>query len=703
MKWTLRILGTLTLWALLSVAGAWLTFPWYAQALLDRVSAGSGIRLQLHEPGRPDASGMGFRRLDAIVTTRPDTCTGIASTFDAAIFNGRLTWRRFPYGTGRTASIVLEADSVTVLMKPAGIRFSDARPRIMARLDITRQPGARSLFSPDSISYAVEGARIATGQLRLGGVTYAAMLTRSNRWIQQPSRFKAETLSSGEAKTPLTGFEATFGMARNPEKPCTLTFSDCSMLLFGIRASTPEIDYSLRTKRTAFVLNLDRVPIDRLAGAVASGLVNPVFSGNLTGSIPVEYLDSTIRVNKGIVDADTGSLLTFRDAKGNPLLSFDAGRRPGGPPFISGLTAEVTLDGKHGRLSEIRFDTLSARVFEGAVSADPARYDVETGSSSFSFKLSQIPLLDRIRLAGALSGKLRGTVTGTIPCTLKGGRIAIRGARLASPGGGRLRQATPKKTAPSSASYAGSGESVDWSFSGPAVVLDRDLSGRTKIAFTLKGLTRKSGGGELALVAPRGVVGLPADAVKPLAISLSGFSAGLLGGTVSIDHVDYDLKTKHAETIVQISGIPLQTLLDLQGTKKIFATGSLRGKVPVVLDGESFSIPDGGLDAEKSGQIIYSSTPEERATANAGMKITYEALGNFLYSELISRIAMTPDGNSHITLTLKGFNPDFQKGRQVNLNLNIEQNLNDLFRSLSIPSEIEQSISEKVLEKQKKR
>ncbi|NTU97136.1 MAG: hypothetical protein HGA62_04880, partial [Chlorobiaceae bacterium] len=81
---------------------------------------------------------------------------------------------------------------------------------------------------------------------------------------------------------------------------------------------------------------------------------------------------------------------------------------------------------------------------------------------------------------------------------------------------------------------------------------------------------------------------------------------------------------------------------------------------------------------------------------------TYEALSNFLYVQLHSSISMAPDGKSIITIRLRGNNPDFQGGRLVEMNINVEQNLLDLLRSLSISSGIEQIISEKAVLKKKK-
>ena len=154
--------------------------------------------------------------------------------------------------------------------------------------------------------------------------------------------------------------------------------------------------------------------------------------------------------------------------------------------------------------------------------------------------------------------------------------------------------------------------------------------------------------------------------------------------------------------MLQLDNISLQKLLDLQGTKKVFATGTVRGTIPVKLKNGVFEIKDGGMNAEQSGQIIYATTPEERAAANQGLRTTYEALSNFLYVQLLSSINMAPDGKSAISIQLKGTNPDFQNGRSIELNLNVEQNLLDLMRSLSISSNVEQIITEKALKMQEK-
>ncbi|NTW55064.1 MAG: hypothetical protein HGB15_10000 [Chlorobaculum sp.] len=696
MKWLPRIIGLLFLLAALTVFGAWLAFPWYAQALVDRATAGTGVVMKLYRPGRPGLSGLGFDRLDASVTTPPDSCTGVISTYRSMLHHGQLSWRSISNSRTPAFDLVLAADSVTVHQMPADIRFRQFRPRLRARLAFPAGQGLLPAIAPDSLAFAIREGRIETGQLRLEGVTYDMLLTRSRHWVQQPARFSARSLFSGLNKTPLSGFEATFGLQRNPRKPCTLKFSDCSLELFGIRASTPEVEYSLRSKRAAFVLKLDNLPLERLSPSTATTAI----TGNLSGAVPVEYLDSAIRIRSGMIDAAQGTMISMKT--GNTKLSFDAGRKPGGPPFIENLNVKVNLDARNGILSAIRLDSLSARLFGGRIESTPARYDLKTGSAACTITIDKAPILDRIRLQGEFSGAMHGRLSGTLPIRIDRTGFALRNARITGEGGGSIRQKLPKQFSTEDALFStDTSSTVDWEFSDPAISLNRAASGKLTMEMELKSLKRKTGGGELLLTTPKGTLTMFAQAARPSLITVSGFSAGLLDGTVSFDRMEYDLKSKHAETRVQLNGVPIQTLLDLQGASKLSATGTVRAAIPVVLDNNTFSIPQGNMDAEKSGIIIYSSTPEERAAAGSGLRLTYEALGNFFYSELISTITMTPDGNSRISIQLKGRNPEFQNNRPVNLNLNIEQNLLDLFRSLTFSSEIEEAISKKVLEQNK--
>ena len=60
MKWLVRIFAAIALLLLLAMLGAWLLFPSYAPALLERLTEETGMSIELREPGRPGLSGVSF-------------------------------------------------------------------------------------------------------------------------------------------------------------------------------------------------------------------------------------------------------------------------------------------------------------------------------------------------------------------------------------------------------------------------------------------------------------------------------------------------------------------------------------------------------------------------------------------------------------------------------------------------------------------
>lgn len=706
MKWLLRItIAFALLLAALSVA-ALLLLPRYAQELIDRATAGQNLSLKLYGVESPGIHGMDIARIEGRFTTKPDSCTGIASTFHGTVHGARLSWkptiqpggalfRRMPL------DITLDADSLEVLMEPAKIRFRDRNPRIAARIELRRDRRLELTATPESVAYDVEGGSAETGKLRLEGISYKGRLARAFDWVQQPAPFRADSLFSAGEKMPLSVFRATFGLQRSPDKPCTLTFRECSVNLAGIGARTALVEYSLRKKQTRFTLLLDTLAIEKLSPPRKGG---PRVTGSLRGSLPIEYAGSTIRLMNGSVESARGTAVEFRSADGKPLFSIDAGPKKGAPPMLSRLNATVTLSAKEDRLSEITLEGFSTRLFGGTVRASKSAIDPVSKTASTTLRLSAVPLFERLRLSAGFRNGLKGTISGTLPITWRNGAIAVRHARLSLGSGGTITQRVqPPKLPDASGILTPKVSEAVWTVTAPEALVNRSFDGRTNIDFSMGSLSRKAGGGELLLTNPKGSLELFTPGKKSSILSISDFSAGFFDGRVGVARADYDLAARATKTTVALEGIPLQKLLDLQGAKKIYATGLIRANIPVVITADRIEIPNGGMGSETDGQIIYATTPEERAAANPGLRLTYEALGNFLYSELVSSISMAPDGTSVITMQLKGHNPQFQEGRPVNLNITVEQNLLDLFRSLAISSSIEQAISEKALELQKKR
>lgn len=454
----------------------------------------------------------------------------------------------------------------------------------------------------------------------------------------------------------------------------------------------------------ASTVTFSNIALRDLPGLKGNGNQNkPLAAGTFNGTLPLEYRKNILTVNSGTISGSKGTRIIFYDKENRQWLSFDLSSNTGSRALLRNIKTSLKLDAVGGKTKHYALGKLSAEALGGTLLATPVVFGSSNKEIPLTIQLNNIDALDRVRLHGDFKGSLSGAVSGTLPLVLGKNRFMINKARLRSNGGGTITTVAPPmpKRSATERIFGAPDQDADYSFKSPDILITRQYDGKTVVDFMLKELKRKTGGGELLLTSPKGKLAMWQHKNNPDRVTLSDFSAGFFDGTIRIDNVDYDMAKKETETILLLNDIPLQKLLDLQGTKKIYATGTVKGSIPVKMSGQTIEIKDGAMNAESSGQIIYATTPEERAAANQGLRTTYEALSNFLYVQLTSSLSMAADGKSTIRVQLKGNNPDFQAGRPVELNLNIDQNLLDLMRSLSISSNVEQIITEKALQKEK--
>ncbi len=711
-KLLLRTLFAALLLLALLPAAAWLFFPWYARSLLDFALKDKPFRIEVSGIDLPTTSGIGFHSLKAIITTQPDCCNSEAVTYTLSLTNGFISWRLTTPNQWETdgfqswlvgATFLLKADSLTINPKPEQFIFSDRNPRINLDIVVSSNKNSAISIKPLSASYTINGATVQHEKIGVEGISYNIRLSDAGHWQQPLDTLRVEKLVSNGNLLPVHHFKALFGSKRDPLKPCTLTLSDCSVELFQWKASTEHLEYDQKKKLSRFTINLAEIPLNKLPGFNLGGKKTPFATGQVRSSLPIEFKDSTLLVRNAMIVAKKGSKIILYTKEHNPFFSIDIGVIKGKDELLKNLNATITLNNKNNKFSGLTLSDLSATLLGGKISSTPVSVDQSTKISPFTLALSNIKILDRISLQGDFKGSLQGEVSGIVPLAVTNKSVSIQNASLQSSGKGHVTIAPPSKQQHTSERIFGPEKpDADYTFSEPNLLLNRTIDGYTTINFKLKHLQRKTSGGELALLSPEGRLSLRQNRLKPDLVSLSNFTTGFLDGTVAIKNMNFDLSRNEGETTLLLNNIPLQKMLDLQGTKKIYATGTLRGSIPVKIKNEMFEIMDGAMNAEQSGQIIYATTPEERAAANQGLRTTYEALSNFLYVQLASSISMTPDGRSVITIHLNGSNPDFQSGRPVELNLNVQQNLLDLLRTLSISSNIDQIISEKSLQMQKK-
>lgn len=172
-----------------------------------------------------------------------------------------------------------------------------------------------------------------------------------------------------------------------------------------------------------------------------------------------------------------------------------------------------------------------------------------------------------------------------------------------------------------------------------------------------------------------------------------------LGGEVHIQPGSWDLAQAPVTIPVELQQLSLTRLLQLYPAEGLAGTGILSGTVPVLFDpATGVEIDRGRIDALKPGGRLQLTAERLQALAsqNETMKVVARALEDFHYSVLDSGINYDDDGTLVLSLHLKGRNPDVGDGRPVVLNINLEENIPALLKSLQLSGNVSERVKERV-------
>ncbi len=172
----------------------------------------------------------------------------------------------------------------------------------------------------------------------------------------------------------------------------------------------------------------------------------------------------------------------------------------------------------------------------------------------------------------------------------------------------------------------------------------------------------------------------------------------LLGGQISAAPVKLDFAAAEQRMTLELSGLELGTLFEVYPTEGLSGRGTLDGRLPVMLRDGELMIDEGAVAAREPGGVLrYQSDKLQRlAQSNTGMRELAGALENFHYTVLSSQVNYAEDGTLQLGLRLQGSNPNFQQGRQVNLNVNLQENIPALLTSLQLSSQVSDIIQQRV-------
>jgi len=171
----------------------------------------------------------------------------------------------------------------------------------------------------------------------------------------------------------------------------------------------------------------------------------------------------------------------------------------------------------------------------------------------------------------------------------------------------------------------------------------------------------------------------------------------LLGGLVSSQQFGYDIATGNGAALLSLDKLKLSEILALQ-RQDFTCSGLVSGSVPVHISAGNLTVDGASIAAEAPGGFVRYLADQSVMTLgqkNEGLAVVLDAMTNFQYHTLEASVDYSEEGLMTARTSIKGTNPQYQGGREVHLNLSVEENVRTLLESLRLGAELAEKIGEK--------
>jgi hypothetical protein len=120
----------------------------------------------------------------------------------------------------------------------------------------------------------------------------------------------------------------------------------------------------------------------------------------------------------------------------------------------------------------------------------------------------------------------------------------------------------------------------------------------------------------------------------------------------------------------------------------------------MVLSVKGVVVQDGSVEARPPGGVIryrpVTAAGQSVSSLNSNMETVLQALSDFHYNVLAMSVQYQEDGNLLLNSRLEGQNPGWQNGRPVHFNLNVQENIPALLKTLETVTRVEEALTERL-------
>jgi len=193
---------------------------------------------------------------------------------------------------------------------------------------------------------------------------------------------------------------------------------------------------------------------------------------------------------------------------------------------------------------------------------------------------------------------------------------------------------------------------------------------------------------------------LPSASLDASQWRINGFHAVSFGGSLDLEQpVTVALPLGETSFLLKLSDWQLAQVAALYKDQGLEGSGTLNGHIPISFSPEGLRVSDGMVQSRAPGGIIRfhsGASNSSLAATNEQLAMTLRLLEDFQYDQLSVAANFAPSGLLNLGLRLSGRNKKELDGRLVNFNINVEENLYDLLRTLQITDKVINTLEKRV-------
>lgn len=183
-------------------------------------------------------------------------------------------------------------------------------------------------------------------------------------------------------------------------------------------------------------------------------------------------------------------------------------------------------------------------------------------------------------------------------------------------------------------------------------------------------------------------------------LELIDLRAELLGGTLRSPQLTWNLNGEMRRSEARLDGISLEQLADEMEAENFAASGILDLRIPLLTDADGVTVEQGRVEARPPGGRLryYGAFSPSMLSGNPQLKLIAGALEDYNYRELSGTLEYPPSGDMQMQLKLVGRSDSVAEDRDLVINLNLENNIPDMLRSLQASRDLTGALEKAVSE-----